>query len=95
MVHVVHPYSSIDMTDAWKKLRFILSVRSDFYMTARLSVAVHAFVSRVLKSFAFDVTLKTFPKINPDGLPLPVSARLEKKQYLLPTMAHLKPNMSL
>ena len=27
---VVHPYSSIDKTAAWKKLRFILSVRSDF-----------------------------------------------------------------
>ena len=30
-VHVVHPYSSIDVTAAWKKLRFILSVRSDFH----------------------------------------------------------------
>ena len=30
-VHVVHPYSSIDATAAWKKLRFILSVRSDFH----------------------------------------------------------------
>ena len=26
----MHPYSSIDTTAAWKKLRFILSVRSDF-----------------------------------------------------------------
>ena len=31
-VQVVHPYSSIDMTTAWKKLRFILSVRSDFHI---------------------------------------------------------------
>ena len=31
-VHVVHPYSSIDSTAAWKKLRFILLVRSDFHM---------------------------------------------------------------
>ena len=30
-IHVVHPYSSIDMITAWKKLCFILSVRSDFY----------------------------------------------------------------
>ena len=31
-VQVVHPYSSIDTTAAWKKLRFILSVRFDFHM---------------------------------------------------------------
>ena len=31
-VHVVNPYSSIDVTAAWKKLRFILSVRSDFHI---------------------------------------------------------------
>ena len=29
-IQVVHPYSSIDTTAAWKKLRFILSVRLDF-----------------------------------------------------------------
>ena len=28
----MHPYSSIDVTAAWKKLRFILSVRSDFHI---------------------------------------------------------------
>ena len=55
--HVVHPYSSIDTTAAWKKLRFILSVRSDFHMTDSLSIAVHAFVSRVPMSFSVDVTL--------------------------------------
>ena len=32
-VFVVHPYSTIDRTAAWKKLRFIFSVRSDFHMT--------------------------------------------------------------
>ena len=47
----VHPYSSIDTTAAWKKLRFILSVRSDFHMIESLSIAVHAFVSRVSMSF--------------------------------------------
>ena len=31
-VHVMHPYSSIDTTATWKKLRFILLVRSDFHM---------------------------------------------------------------
>ena len=46
-VHVVHPYSSIETIAAWKKLRFILSVRSDFHMTDSLLRAVHAFTSRV------------------------------------------------
>ena len=50
VVVVVHPYSSIDTTAAWKKLHFILSVRSDFHMIDSLSIAVHAFVSRVSMS---------------------------------------------
>ena len=44
----------IDTTAAWKKLRFILSVRSDFHMIESLSIAVHAFVSRVSMSFSVD-----------------------------------------
>ena len=56
-VQVVHPYSSIDTTAAWKKLRFILSVRFDFHMTDSSSIAVHAFVSRVSISFSVDETL--------------------------------------
>ena len=56
-VHVVHPYSSIDTTAAWKKLRFILSVRSDFHMIESLLIAAHAFVSRVSMSFSVDKTL--------------------------------------
>ena len=32
-IDMVHPYSSMDMTAAWKKLHFILSDRSDFHMT--------------------------------------------------------------
>ena len=59
-VQVVHPYSTIDTTYAWKKLRFILSVRSDFHMIESLSIAVHAFVSRVSMSFLVDETL--FPR---------------------------------
>ena len=31
-VHVVHLYSNIDTTATWKKLRFILPVRSDFHV---------------------------------------------------------------
>ena len=53
-VQVVHPYSSIDTTAAWKKLRFILSVRSDFHMIESLSIAVQAFVSRVSMSCWWD-----------------------------------------
>ena len=56
-VQVVHPYSSIDKTTAWKKLRFILSVTSDFHLIDSLSIAVHAFVSRVSMSFSVDETL--------------------------------------
>ena len=54
---MVHPYSSIDTTAVWKKLRFILSVRSDFHMIDSSSIAVHAFVSRVSMSFSVDETL--------------------------------------
>ena len=53
-VHVVHPYST---TTAWKRLRFILSVRSYFHMTDCLSISVHAFISRVLMSFSVVETL--------------------------------------
>ena len=56
-VHVVHQYSSIDMTAAWKKLRFILLVRSDFYMTDILLIAVHAFASGMLMFVLVDETL--------------------------------------
>ena len=56
-VQVVHPYRSIDRTAAWKKLHFILSVRSDFLITDSLSIAVHVFVSRVPMSFSVDETL--------------------------------------
>ena len=56
-VYVGHLYSSIDTTSAWKKLRFILSVRSDFHMTDSLSIAVHIFASHVLTSVSVDETL--------------------------------------
>ena len=59
-VQVVHPYSSVDTTADWKKLHFILSVRSDFHMTDSLSIAAHAFASRVLISFSVAETL--FPR---------------------------------
>ena len=56
-VHEVHPYSSIDTISAWKKLRFILSVRSNFHITESLSIAVHAFASPMLMSVSVDETL--------------------------------------
>ena len=56
-VHVVQPYSSIDVTAAWKKLRFILSVRSDFHIIDSLLKAVHAFANLVSMSFSVDSTL--------------------------------------
>ena len=56
-VHVVHPYSSIDATAAWKKLRFILSVRSDFHIIGSLLIAAHAFVNLVSMFYLVDSTL--------------------------------------
>ena len=53
----MHPYNSIDATAAWKKLRFILSVRSDFHIIVSLLIAVHAFVNLVSMSFSVDATL--------------------------------------
>ena len=48
---------SIDTVAAWKKLRFMISVNSDFHMTDRQSIALHAFASRVSMSFSVDETL--------------------------------------
>ena len=56
-INVVYPCSSIDTTAVWKKMRFILSVRSDFHMTKSLSIAVHAFANRLLMSVSVDETL--------------------------------------
>ena len=57
-IHVVHPYSSIDMTadmTTWPlhKTAFYLIVRSDFYMTDSLSITVHAFASCMLMRHYF------------------------------------------
>ena len=42
---------------AWKKLGFILSVKSELHMTNSLSMAAHAFASRMLMSVSVDETL--------------------------------------
>ena len=39
----MHPYSSIDTTAAWTKLRFILSVRSDFHIATFLT-AIYIYI---------------------------------------------------
>ena len=55
-VHVVHPYSSMD-TSASRKICFILSGISQFYMTDSLSIIVQAIAGRVLMSFSVDEKL--------------------------------------
>ncbi len=47
----------MDTTAAWKDLRFMLLVWSDFHMTDSLWIAVHGFASRVLMSVSVDETL--------------------------------------
>ena len=57
-VHVVCIHITVSTRpSAWKKLRFILSVRSNFHMTSSLSIAVHAFVSCLLISLWVDEIL--------------------------------------
>ena len=56
-IHVVHPYSRIDTTAAWKKMCFILLDKSDFHMIDNQSIAVHTFTSCILISFSVDETL--------------------------------------
>ena len=48
-VHVVRPYNSIDTIAAWKKLRFILSVWSDFHITEK-NMYVHS-IHRIMFFF--------------------------------------------
>ena len=56
-IHIVHLYSRMDMSAAWKKLHFILSDNSDFPMIDNLSIAVHTFTSHILMSFSVDEML--------------------------------------
>ena len=51
-VPVVHTYSRIDTTTAWKILHLILSDKSDFHMIKYLLIPVHVFTSRILMSFS-------------------------------------------
>ena len=54
---MVHPYSGIDTTAAWKKLSFILSNKSDCHMVDNLLIAVHAYTSCILMSLSIDEML--------------------------------------
>ena len=56
-VHVVHPYSRINITAAWYKSQFILSDWSDLHMIDSLSIAVEAFAWSILTSLTVDKTL--------------------------------------
>ena len=56
-IQAVHPYSNMYTIASRKKIRFILSDRSDLQMTDNLSIAVYAFASRVLLSFSVDEML--------------------------------------
>ena len=47
-INVVHPYRRIDTTTVWKKLRLILSDKSDFHMINNISITVPAFAWRIL-----------------------------------------------
>ena len=53
-IHVVHPYSRLDTTAAWKKLCFILSDRSEFHIINNLSIAANVFASCIMMSFSVD-----------------------------------------
>ena len=53
-VHVVHPYGNIDTIAAWKKLRFILSVRSDFPPIDLYEIP-HIFYTRIIHSHCLRV----------------------------------------
>ena len=55
--HVVLPYSSMFTVRAWKKSRFIISDRSDFYMIDNLPITILAFVRRMLTSLSVDEIL--------------------------------------
>ena len=57
-IYVVHLYSSIDTTTAWKKSCFILLDRSDFHMTDSLSIVIQSFTKHILTSLSVDEMLR-------------------------------------
>ena len=71
-VHVIHPYSSMNLDIAWKKC-FILSDKSEFHMINNLSRAYYTFTRCILTSFSVDEILLpryVYSSTNFRGLPL-------------------------
>ena len=58
-MHVVHPYDSMDTAAVWKKFRFILSDRSDFYMIDNSRLA-HVDISFI----RWDVTAEAYELVH-------------------------------
>ena len=56
-VKVVHPYNSIDTATVWKKSRFILLDKSDFYIIYNLSIACNTFARIILTSLSVEEIL--------------------------------------
>ena len=70
-IYVVHLYSSIDTTTAWKKSRFILD-RPDFHMIENQLTAVNAFARCILTSVSVDeILLSKYMKFSPNFRWLP------------------------
>ena len=65
-IHVVHPYSRIDTTAAWKKLHFILLDKSDFHMIDNLLIAVHIFTSHILIFSVNEIVLLRYMNLSTD-----------------------------
>ena len=63
-VHVVHPYSSMDITTIRKKRRFILTEIFDFYKIDSLLIAFHVFVKLMLTFLSEDGWWEKVRKIN-------------------------------
>ena len=83
-VNVVHPWNSIDVPIAWKKVRLILSDTSDFHIIDSLPIVVDTFARRILMSFYGDEIMLPryvikFRKITNQN---------EDESFLIKTLAH-------
>ena len=77
IIHVVHLFSSIDITTVWKKSHFILLERSDFYMIDNLPIAVYAFARWMVKSLSVDeMLLQKYVNWSTDFRSLPLKVKM-------------------